>query len=307
MFDIISVGSAVLDVFLVSSSFPLDRTSVGGKIEVEKLFLSSGGGGTNTAAGFARLGLKTACIARLGDDLFGRFLLSDLEKENFDKKYLQVRKGDETDYSTILVAPNGSRTILIYRGQTRLGKEIFPWEALRQTRWLYLASLEGNVDLLTEVVEKAYENGVKIVLNPGNRELKKKEQLAALFPKLEALIVNREEAEMFGLESNLASFPKPAIIVITNGKQGAKLYSQNENYFAESFSGPSIDETGAGDGFSSGFVAGLVAGFPLKKALKLGMANGHSVVTQLGAKSGLLYESNITEWMEKILRIDQLK
>lgn len=304
MFDIISVGSAVLDVFLRSSKFPLDKTMVGQKIEPEELFISSGGGGTNTAVGFSRLGLKTACVSRFGDDLFGKFLIFDLEKESFDKKYLIEKKGDNTDYSTILVNPDGSRIILVYRGKTRIDESVFPWQALDETKWLYAASIEGNVDLLLKVVEKAKEKGTEIVLNPGSRELKDKEKLLSIFPKLKAIILNKEEADGFGLLER----PKdgPEIVVITNGRQGAKLFSEEKNLFVEAFSGPVVDETGAGDAFSTGFVSGLVKGFSLEKSLKLGMVNGRSVVTKLGAKTALLYEKEIEDWLAKNLRIEQI-
>ncbi|MFZ5365892.1 MAG: carbohydrate kinase family protein [Patescibacteria group bacterium] len=303
MFDIISIGSAVLDVFLRSLRFPLDKTMVGQKIEPEEMLISSGGGGTNTAAGFSRFGLKTACIARFGDDLFGKFLISDLEKEDFSKKYLIEKKGDNTDYSTILVNPDGGRIILVYRGKTRIEEDVFPWQALEETKWLYIASIEGNVDLLIKVVEKAKEKRINVFLNPGSRELKEKEKLLSIFPKLKALILNKEEADNFGLSER----PKDLeILVITNGRQGAKLFSLEKNLFVESFSGEVVDETGAGDAFSAGFVSGIVKGFSLEKSLKLGMANGRSVVTKLGAKPGLLYEKEIEDWLARSLKIEQI-
>ncbi len=304
MFDIISVGSAVLDVFLRSSKFPLDKTMVGQKIEPEEMLVSSGGGGTNTAAGFSRLGLQSACIARFGDDLFGKFLLSDLEKEVFSKKYLIEKKGDNTDYSTILVNPDGGRIILVYRGKTRIEEDIFPWQALEETKNIYLASIEGNIDLLIKVVEKAKEKGINIFLNPGSRELKEKEKLLSVFPKLKALILNKEEADNFGLSER----PKdgPGVVIITNGRQGAKLFSEEKKFFAEAFSGEVIDETGAGDAFSAGFVSGIIKGFSLEKSLKLGMANGRSVVTKLGAKPGLLYEKEIEDWLGRSSKIEQI-
>lgn len=302
MYDIVSIGSAICDLFLKSSRFPLDRQAVGGKIEVDDLLVSSGGGGTNTASGFARLGLKTACVARFGDDLFGKFVISDLEKEAFDKKYLIEKKGDNTDYSTILVNPDGARTILVYRGKTRINTGVFPWIVLDETKWLYLASVEGNVDLLVEIVGKAKEKGVAVVLNPGNRELQEQEKLASIFPKLKALILNREEAEICGVSDWQDGCPE--IVVITNGRQGAKLFSQQKNFFAESFVDLVIDETGAGDAFSSGFVTGLVKGLPMEVCLKMGMANGASVVSKFGAKTGLLRESEISKWMRRPLKIE---
>jgi len=312
MFDIISVGSATLDVFLRSSAFPVTEEMKGEKIEVEERFLISGGGGSNTAAGFSRLGLETACIARFGDDLFGNFVLKDLEKETFDKKYLLQRKGDVTDYSTILVNPDASRVILVSRGKTRIDEAIFPWLALEETRWLYLASLEGNVDLLEKVVEEAGQKGVLVALNPGSRELKQKEKLVALFPKVKALVLNKEEAKMFtGEEEDEVVFGKiskvgPEIVVVTQGKAGTHLFSGDRHLFSEAFTGGEVDELGAGDAFSSGFVGGLVKGFNLADALKLGMANGYSVVTKIGGKAGLLYERDIEDWLKRNLKIEQI-
>lgn len=304
MYDIISIGSATLDVFLKSKAFPLDKQAVGAKIEIDQCLVSSGGGGSNTAAGLARLGLATACVARFGDDLFGQFVLQDLQKESFTKKYLIEKKGDNTDYSTILVNPDGSRTILVNRGKTRIDESVFPWQALEETKYLYLASMEGNVELLVKVVKKAKELGIQVVLNPGSRELKEKEKLTLLFPKIKALVVNKEEADSFGLKAEAGQGPE--ILVITNGRQGTKVFSQEENLFAEAFVRPVVDETGAGDAFSAGFVAGLIKGFPPRKALKLGMANGASVVSQFGAKTGLLYEKEIEDWLKQSLKIEQI-
>jgi 2-dehydro-3-deoxygluconokinase len=313
MFDIISVGSAVMDVILKSPNLRLgEPLPPGGKVEVEDLFLATGGGGTNTAAGFARLGLKTACIARFGDDLFGDFLSQELEKEKFDQKYLMPRKGDRTDYSTIILYQDGSRVILVHRGKTRVDETIFPWSALEETKWFYIASLEGNVGLLTKVVEKSAEKGIKIALNPGSRELKEKEKLLSIFPKVEALVLNLDEAILFtGEKEENRALQKiaqigPKTIVVTQGKKGAHLFSQGKHLFSETYEHETVDELGAGDGFSAGFINGLVKGLAPEDSLKMGMANGASVVTKIGSKPGLLGEKEIQEWMGRELKIEQL-
>ena len=70
-YDIITFGSATQDIYVKSKKFfPVTKKSFtagkgiclasGSKIEVEDILLSSGGGGTNTAATFAKQGLKTA-------------------------------------------------------------------------------------------------------------------------------------------------------------------------------------------------------------------------------------------------------
>jgi sugar/nucleoside kinase (ribokinase family) len=60
-----------------------------------------------------------------------------------------------------------------------------------------------------------------------------------------------------------------------------------------------VDSTGAGDGFGAGLIGGLARGWELKKALRLGVANGASVVTKVGAKTGLIKEKEQNYWLDK--------
>jgi sugar/nucleoside kinase (ribokinase family) len=70
----------------------------------------------------------------------------------------------------------------------------------------------------------------------------------------------------------------------------------------EAFKVKMVDQTGAGDGFGCGFISGLIKGFDLEKALHLGVANGASVVGKIGAKEGLLKETEVNFWLEKPLK-----
>ena len=73
MFDVISIGSATLDVFLRSPELDVEKQNgtkeicvpYGAKLEVEEIHFETGGGGTNTAVTFARQGLKVACIEEI--------------------------------------------------------------------------------------------------------------------------------------------------------------------------------------------------------------------------------------------------
>ena len=92
MFDIITLGSNTVDVFAhtdrsklinISSS---DRTEefisypVGGKILITQLLNNFGGNGANTAISFARLGLKTGYLGKIGRDVNGKLIIDNLKK-----------------------------------------------------------------------------------------------------------------------------------------------------------------------------------------------------------------------------------
>lgn len=317
-FDVISFGSAILDVFVKSPEAKLVKSKAadaekdlvfpyGAKCEVEKLVIASGGGGTNAAVGFARLGLNSAVVARCGWDFAGKIVREEIKKEGVDDSLFVQLEGEETDYSTILIGPDGGRTILVYRGGTKLDQAVISFEKLIAS-WFYCASLEGNLDLLAKLAEHAKKNKIKIASNPGRREIAQKEKLLKVAQNLDVLIINRREAaQLLGLKiSDEKIFEKsclvlPVMVVVTDGAKGVHVCVPKQRpLFIEGLKVETADSTGAGDGFASGLVAGLAKGWPLKKALKLGVANGASAVTKIGSKPGLIYEKEIDLWLEKI-------
>lgn len=319
MFEVISFGSAVLDVFIKSPDLKIIKTKevysgkalvapYGAKCEVEELVVVSGGGGTNTAVGFSRLGLKAAVVARCGWDLAGKLVRQEIKKEGVDDSLLVQLEGEKTDYSTILIGPDGGRTIFVYRGGTRLEKSVIDFNKLK-TKWFYVASLEGSLELLAELIKFAKKNQVKIAVNPGHREIEQREKLLPLLEKIDVLIVNQEEAAKLLKTSffdpqlfRRAALASDGIVVVTRGVKGVYLFDQKDRLFrSDGFKVRMVDATGAGDGFGCGLIAGLIKGWDLEKALKLGVANGAAAVTKIGAKAGLIYEKEINFWLSKPL------
>ena len=61
---------------------------------------------------------EPACIGAVADDLNGREIVAELEKEGIDASHFQIfTDGDFTAYSVILVDLSGERSILSYKGE----------------------------------------------------------------------------------------------------------------------------------------------------------------------------------------------
>jgi len=316
MFDVITLGTATYDVFLRSPGMEINQSGedkdicfrYGAKLEVNEIFFDSGGGGTNSAVTFSRQGLSSACAVQIGDDLAGKKILTDLKSEQVNPDLINIQKDSYTDYSTILWAPDGGRTILVYRGKTRLEVENIPWEKMT-AKWFYVASLEGNL----EIVESL---SGRIAWNPGGRELKQKEKLLSLLPKITLLNINKEEMEeLLGKTGEILDLLKEAqklpceYVVITDDKRGAYLWNKNEKVWYHSGifkDAPRVETTGAGDSFGSGLVTGLIKGYPFEESLYLASANASSVVGQIGAKRGILKKEDLASWPREKLSIKRL-
>ena len=97
-------------------------------------------------------------------------------------------------------------------------------------------------------------------------------------------------------------FPK-TLVVITLGEKGVRLFQSGRGCLTmNSFKVKMVDQTGAGDGFGAGFIGGLIKGLSIENSLQLGVANGASVVTKIGAKNGLIKSSEIDYWLGEKLK-----
>jgi len=319
MYDVITFGTATLDVFLKSSAIETNHNEIcirsGAKLEVEEIYFDTGGGGTNSAVTFARQGLKVASVIQIGNDFGGNKILETLEKEGVDTSFC-ARDDIYSDYSTILWTEN-NRTILVYRGPTRLEVSSVPWSKLL-AKWFYISSLEGNIDIVSRLIKEYPQS--KISWNPGGRELKQRHRIFSLLPNITQLNLNKEEMmELLGFQSEnveIKELLKKAqklpcrYIVITDDRNGAYLWNNSSQTWLHSGifeDSPRLEATGAGDSFGSGLVAGFIKELSLWDCLYLAAANASSVVSQVGAKKGILRVEDLRNWPKENLRIEEIK
>ncbi len=310
MQDIITFGSAAQDIYLKSKRFlPVSGKAfttgkgicltLGSKIEVEDIFLSTGGGGTNTAATFARQGLKVAYCGMVGEDNFGDSIIKELKEFKIDTEFVKKTNKKSTNIAVILTYPGKDRTILVYRGASDiLGKNDIPWSKIKNTKWFYLAPFAGKLANLTEeLVDFAKKNKIKIALNPGYNQLTlPRPILERILNKIDILILNREEASLLTkipyqkereVFKKIDGFTK-GIAIMTKGGDGIVVSDGKYLYYAKSLGLKMVDGTGAGDAFGAGFVSGMMQKHDITYAIQLAMANSGYAITKWGAKEGLL-------------------
>ncbi|MCA9477579.1 MAG: carbohydrate kinase family protein [Nanoarchaeota archaeon] len=306
MYDIITAGSATVDVFanthsqlvkFVTNDGEDDYIAYpsGSKILIKNLTFLVGGGGTNTAVSFSRLGCKTAYLGNIGLDANSHRVLDLLKDEQID--FIGTRSG-QTGYSIILDSIEQDRTILTFKGANdelsfeEINKDQF------DAKWFYSSSLTGNSqETLRKLVHLAYEKHIKIAFNPSNYQATLGyEALKDILERCTVLVMNKEEANLLfnqnnqpELFSHFLSEHKSAYVVITDGAKGAICHHDDEQCTITPSPHLSVVETtGAGDAFASGFVAGLFHHLPLADAMKLGMVQAESVIQSIGAKESLL-------------------
>ncbi len=303
----LTIGAAVQDVFLSNSDEFKPVTDIpshevflklelGSKADVNNINFSTGGGATNAAVTFARQGIDVEFMGTIADDPAGRAILDELDKENVGTKHLSYSKRHHTGYSVLLLAPNGERTILTYRGaSTHYDANNFDISKV-DAQWLYLSSMAGEMALLENIFSTAKEKKIKIFFNPGKNELKNIDQLKALLEDVDVLLVNKEEAKQIVSGNSLVELIRRLehlvpVAIISDGPNGVIASDGKTIVRAGMYEDVKVtDRTGAGDAFGSGFISYWASGKSLKDSIVFASANSTSVVQQIGAKAGILYK-----------------
>lgn len=314
MYDVVTIGTATRDVFITSPSFKAlkdpkhlealgfptgeaECLALGAKIDIEAPVFTMGGGALNAARTFSRLGFKTAASFKIGNDEFGESILREVKSAKISPIVSRdVTLG--TAYSTILLNPNGERTILAYRGASdEIRQKDVPLKKLG-ARWAYIVSGRMPLTLLKTLIEHLGKKGTRVALAPSRYYVEMGiKKLRPLLRYVQVVCMNREEAALFTKEEykhEKLIFRKldeaiQGFAVMTEGAQGSLVSDGRYLYRARTFKEKKlVDRTGAGDAFGAGFVAGLMRDKDIPYALRLASANATSVVERIGASEGAL-------------------
>lgn len=306
MARIVSLGSALQDIYMIDHDdlVPTEigdaaifgKVLLGSKVDIDRISYEVGGGGVNSAITFARHGHEAIFMGNIAHDPAGAAVIKVLAQESIDDSYVNFLGRKTTGTSVVLLDDNsGERTILTYRGASeQFGNFNEADLNLIQPDWLYATTLRGDMDTLLRFFKKAEELGVKVMFNPGVKELEQIDYLTNMLKYVDILNVNKEEAAkivpgitMTELLYHLNNYV--GTVIITDGAMGGIAGNGHEIYRFGIYEDKKVkDATGAGDAFGSGFLAALAAGKPFKSALVFASANSTSVVSRLGANKGIL-------------------
>jgi sugar/nucleoside kinase (ribokinase family) len=293
--DLLVIGDCNPDVMVVGG----DVTPAFGQQEklVDGISLEIGGSASITAVAAARLGLRVALAAAVGDDPAGRFMLGQLAAEGVDTGYIAVRDESPTGM-TVALSAGGDRAILTATGAvaTLTARDVPP-ALLARARHVHVSSYflvaESLGPGLATMLGTARAGGAGTSLDtnwdPAQRWAD--ERLAAALAHVRLLLPNEAEALHLAGAATLdqavsaltAAGPR---LVVKLGERGALCADGTRHYLAQPPPVTVTDTTGAGDCFNAGVIAGLLSGEDLLSASALGCAVGAASTRAPGGTAG---------------------
>lgn len=301
---ILSIGKATQDIFLRDEEFDphiegkvaYTHLPLGAKLDIAEAYFTTGGNATNVAVTFARQGLHARYLWVLGEhDPVSLAVMNELDREGVDTSLVVTDPAMDASHSTILLAPNGERTILNFHGKLAHVKDIeSKLETIKDADWVYPTAL-GSFEMLNAIVHEATKHDAKVMLNPAGSELADPAKLKGLLSDIDVLCLNKEEMQLLVEGDDIESLVRHGlnycpVVIVSDGPNGVCASDGKTIVTAGMYEDvPVIDRTGAGDAFASGFLSQWAQGKTLEESILFASANSTSVVGQIGAKPGILH------------------
>ncbi|MET1160540.1 MAG: carbohydrate kinase family protein [Thermoprotei archaeon] len=285
LYDVVTIGHALVDIRFIVSRFagPDEEAAI-----LERS-IGTGGSAANVAIDVARLGGRSAIIAKIGLDGFGRLIVDELMRERVDVSGIKVSLGG-TGFTIVMIDRNGSITMYGYKGASEeLSERDIDSDLISRAKYLHIASLRPDTSLYA--AREASKYGVTVSWDPGRRLSEKGiDYFKELLSYTSIVLVNRIEARnLTGIDNyrdaahEIARYG-PRIVVVKMGSKGVYVLAGKEEYELPAFPVDRVvDTTGAGDAFAAGFLLALSRGYSYEKAILYGNAVAALKVTKLGS------------------------
>jgi sugar/nucleoside kinase (ribokinase family) len=290
-FDILVAGEINPDLVLTGNVTPEF-----GQVEklVDSAALTIGSSSSIFACGAARLGLRVAIIGVCGDDVFGRFMLTEMQKRNVDVSNVILRPDGQTGLSVIL-NQSPDRAILTHLGLiAELQASDISDALLQKARHLHVASYFLQTKLQPELpalFRRAHSLGLTTSLDTNYDPSEQWLGFDELLSVTNVFLPNEKEALSLSGESNVDRAAdwlglRVEAAAIKLGAEGALGVSSSQRVRAASLPITPVDTVGAGDSFDGGFLYGYLNDWQTERSLRLGCVCGALSTQQAGGTNG---------------------
>lgn len=324
-FDVLTLGRCSMDLYSQQIGAPFDQ--------IESFATMVGGSPTNVAIGTSRLGLRSAVITAVGQDLVGDFVRRYLQDQGVCTDFVWKKNG-RTALAILGVQPPDQFPLVFYRDDppdqyiTIGDMKTVP---LAETRILSVAGTNFTLPNLRDAslfaARYGRKQGITVAIDLDLRPSLWRYpdalglNMQTIWPHCDIVIGTEEELwasladepELIWQKQSLPANRLPELddlirehqqpeqyIVLKRGPRGATLFSSDGHTTdVPGFSVEVLNTVGAGDSFASGLLYGRSQGWEWAKAIRFGNACGAIVVTRHGCSSAMPTYQEVSDFIEQ--------
>jgi ribokinase len=295
---ILVIGSSNTDMVIKTHNFPAPgETILGGRF-----LMNAGGKGANQAVAAARLGGRITFVGKIGDDIFGKQAVQQLEDEGINVDFVSVDPENPSGVAMITVDRKAENTIVVAPGSNGTLSPADFNKALAELddAEFVLMQLEIPIPTVEYIARIAAQKGKKVILNPAPAAELSDELLQNLY----VITPNETEAELLtgikvtdkesALQASTVLHEKGVeIVIITMGSAGAFLLADGKPEIIKAPKVEAVYTTAAGDKFYGALAVALSEGKSIHESIAFANKAASISVTRIGAQSSVPFRKEI--------------
>jgi 5-dehydro-2-deoxygluconokinase len=328
-YDVLSIGRSSIDLYANEIGAPF--------LEIKSFAAYVGGCPANISVSTRRLGLRTALLTAVGEDLVGDFVLNFLEREGVDTSFSKRKPGRRTSAFLLGIEPPDKFSLVPYRdncADLELTISDVLASPIPESRALLITgtglSRPPSRDATIFAAEQAKAHGAKVVLDLDFRsELWPDVRsfgvaMRSILPLVDVVIgtfdevrkavlkdwaIEGDDHKQIGEEQDgcvvesgveAALDAGPEALVMKRGSRSTIVYLRDgQKLEVPTFPVEVLNVLGAGDAFAGGFLYGHLKGWGYDRAARMGNACGALVVTRHGCANFMPYEHEALAFIDE--------
>lgn len=311
-YDVITYGRSSIDLYSNNIGSPFE--------EIKEFGAFVGGSPLNIAVGTNRLGLNSALLTAVGNDMVGKFLLSFLKKEGVETAFIPVKTGARTSAVILGIQPPDNFPLVYYRdncADSKLDIDDVLKADIANSRLLEVSATALNIEPSRSAAffaaERAMENQVSVLIDLDFRADQWHDPRAygvtaraflnycrmAIGTEEEILATMLKDPRQIKIKNQQISAPEitgdvdEAIrailktgvetLIVKRGEKGSSVFLKDGTVTdIPGFAVEVVNVLGAGDAFAAGFIYGFLQGWDWYRCCRFGNACGAILVTKHG-------------------------
>ncbi len=296
MSKIVIIGSSNVDLTVRTSHIPSKGETIFGAAPQTAF----GGKGANQAVAVSRLGGDMSFITKVGTDSYGNMMADNLVKEGMSADTVIRDPAAPSGVAWICVDDNGDNSIIVMPGAncTMTKEDLAPYISIIKEADYLLMQLETPIEVVDYAASIAYENGVKVVLNPAPAQPLSDDLLSKTY----LLTPNEKECRLLcgenasdDVRANADALLAKGVknVIVTLGEKGSLLCNISGHSEVPAVKVNAVDTVAAGDTYNGALVVALSEGQDMVEAMKFATKASAIAVTRFGAQPSVPYRNEI--------------
>jgi ribokinase len=302
---IVVVGSINIDLVAFAEKIP----SVGETVEGTEFQFQPGGKGANQAVAVAKLGYPVKLIGKVGNDVFGTQLLSQLQLYGVDVSSVGIHAGN-SGIASIVVSQSGENSIVVIPGANAAVTPDFlnDKQDVISSAGLVLTQLEIPLETVVCLAQICARRDIPLILDPAPA----KQLPGDLLKSIAWFTPNETEAAFYAEKASSNEIPaSPGIVaerlfdkgvnslILKLGERGAYIAPDSRHHqMLKSELVKAIDTTAAGDAFNGAFATGLLLWKDPFESARFASAAAAVSVTRAGAQASMASMEEVQRLLE---------